>query len=480
MDPHLDATAQAELVRSGEATARELAEGAIERIEALNGEAERGHPSAVRARRWRPSRPTGPSSGVPFVVKDLARAVKDDAAPRGDALPARPGLPRRRRLVGWRRAFAQMGFVFVGKTNTPELGILPTTEPEAYGPSRNPWDTNHSPGGSSGGSALGRGVGHGLDRARRRRRRLDPHPGVVLRAGRAEGQRARGCRWRRSATSSAAWRPSSWCARSVRDTAAVLDVRRPRGAPASPTPASEGAALHRGGRGRPGQAAHRADDGDSPGHWSRGPGVRGGRRVGGSVLESLGHSVDVAHPAALDDEGYDRAVPGALDARASPPGSTSGACAPASRSPRTTWSRRTWALAEQGWSNSAAALVDGDRLLRRSWRAACWPGGRTIDLLLTPTMALPPRGAGGRSETGTKRPAGADRARGALRGVHGRVQRDRAAGDLAAAALVGGRAADRGAAGGRPGRRGPAAAGRGAAGAGAAVGGAAAPAFAAA
>src|SRR5207244_8945759 len=42
---------------------------------------------------------------------------------------------------------------FLGKTNTPELGILPTTEPEAFGPTRNPWNTGHSTGGSSGGSA---------------------------------------------------------------------------------------------------------------------------------------------------------------------------------------------------------------------------------------------------------------------------------------------------------------------------------------
>jgi hypothetical protein len=45
------------------------------------------------------------------------------------------------------------GFIFVGKTNTPELAILPTTEPEAYGPSRNPWDVRRSTGGLSGGAA---------------------------------------------------------------------------------------------------------------------------------------------------------------------------------------------------------------------------------------------------------------------------------------------------------------------------------------
>src|SRR5256885_3049793 len=45
------------------------------------------------------------------------------------------------------------GFVFLGKTNTPELGTLPTTEPDAYGPTCNPWDPSRSTGGSSGGSA---------------------------------------------------------------------------------------------------------------------------------------------------------------------------------------------------------------------------------------------------------------------------------------------------------------------------------------
>src|ERR1700744_482165 len=49
--------------------------------------------------------------------------------------------------------YIDAGFVICGKTNTPELGILPTTEPQRFGPSRNPWNTGHSTGGSSGGSA---------------------------------------------------------------------------------------------------------------------------------------------------------------------------------------------------------------------------------------------------------------------------------------------------------------------------------------
>ena len=63
--------------------------------------------------------------------------------------------------AGWRadhtdalaRRYLDAGFVCVGRTNTPELGLVPTTEPEAYGPTRNPWDTTRTTGGSSGGSA---------------------------------------------------------------------------------------------------------------------------------------------------------------------------------------------------------------------------------------------------------------------------------------------------------------------------------------
>ena len=73
------------------------------------------------------------------------------------------------------------GLIILGKTNTPEFGILPTTEPHAFGPTRNPWNTEHSSGGSSGGSAAAVASGMVADRARQRRRRLDPHSGLVLR-----------------------------------------------------------------------------------------------------------------------------------------------------------------------------------------------------------------------------------------------------------------------------------------------------------
>ena len=166
MDPHLDATAQADLVRSGEVTSQELAEGAIERIEALNGELNAViHPLFEEALATSPA--AGPFQGVPFVVKDLMCAVKDTPHHEGMRFLRDQGF--RTDADSWLASrFRAAGFVFVGKTNTPEMGILPTTEPDAYGASRNPWNVAHSPGGSSGGSgsAVASGmvsIGHAND-----------------------------------------------------------------------------------------------------------------------------------------------------------------------------------------------------------------------------------------------------------------------------------------------------------------------------
>src|SRR5947208_391216 len=151
----LDATAQADLVRRGKASATELVDAAISRIERVNGELNAViMPLFDKARALAASRelPDGPLRGVPFLVKDIFCHTSGD--------PYHGGMKLLRRL-GWTekadthlgQKFRAAGLVFVGRTNVPELGSLPTTEPDAYGPTRNPWDTARSSGGSGGGAA---------------------------------------------------------------------------------------------------------------------------------------------------------------------------------------------------------------------------------------------------------------------------------------------------------------------------------------
>jgi amidase len=150
----LDATAQAGLVKSGDASPAELVDAAIDRIEKLNGELNAViHPLYDRARASvRSGLPDGPFTGVPIVVKDLDGTLAGAPYHAGNkALKAIGNTSTTTSAL-----FAKLeraGFVIVGKANTPEFGLMPTTEPEAYGPAHNPWDVARSPGGSSGGSA---------------------------------------------------------------------------------------------------------------------------------------------------------------------------------------------------------------------------------------------------------------------------------------------------------------------------------------
>jgi amidase len=150
----LDATAQAELVQRGEVSPAELVEAAIVRVEATNDEINAViHPLFEEGlEAARDPLPDGPFKGVPFLLKDLGAAFAGQPLHLGMQFlkdrdfraPVDTYLAQR---------FRQAGLVTIGKTNAPELGILPTTEPRAYGATRNPWDPGHSAGGSSGGSA---------------------------------------------------------------------------------------------------------------------------------------------------------------------------------------------------------------------------------------------------------------------------------------------------------------------------------------
>ncbi|MGH9035278.1 MAG: amidase, partial [Acidimicrobiia bacterium] len=150
----LDATGLAELVRSGKASPTELVDAAIARIEAVNPALNAViHPRFDLAREEAAGPlPDGPFRGVPFLVKDILCHTAGD--------PFHEGM-RFLKDLNWRARddtylaakYRAAGLVVLGRTNAPELGIQPTTEPEAYGPTLNPWDTTRSPGGSSGGSA---------------------------------------------------------------------------------------------------------------------------------------------------------------------------------------------------------------------------------------------------------------------------------------------------------------------------------------
>jgi amidase len=151
----MDATAQAELVRTGAASPTELVEAAIARVEALNPELNAViHPLYDEGRAAASnSLPDGPFRGVPFLFKDIGAMLAGQPFHMGMKLLKELGFRAPiDSYLGER--FRDAGFVTIGKTNTPELGILPTTEPDAYGPTRNPWDVNRSSGGSSGGSAV--------------------------------------------------------------------------------------------------------------------------------------------------------------------------------------------------------------------------------------------------------------------------------------------------------------------------------------
>jgi amidase len=149
----MDALAQAELVVSGEVSPSELLEAAIERIDRIDPTL-----NAVVIRWFDHARalamgdlPDGPFRGVPFLLKDLYASFAGQPISNGNAAmkQARYLPDADTTLVGRHRA---AGLVIAGRTNSPELGSVPTTEPVAWGATHNPWDITRTPGGSSGGA----------------------------------------------------------------------------------------------------------------------------------------------------------------------------------------------------------------------------------------------------------------------------------------------------------------------------------------
>ena len=146
-----DGLGLAELVRTKQVPAEDLLDEAIARVERVNPKL-----NALICRRFDEARVEarspqleGPLAGVPFVAKDLGPAlagVRMTSASRyfENYVPAADD----EFFVRVKRA----GLVIIGKSNTPEFGLAPVTEPKLFGPTRNPWDLERTPGGSSGGS----------------------------------------------------------------------------------------------------------------------------------------------------------------------------------------------------------------------------------------------------------------------------------------------------------------------------------------
>ena len=381
----LDATAQAELIARGELSPLELVEAAIERIEHVNPQLNAViHPLFEKARAEATSSALarGPFRGVPFLVKDAVCTTAGDPYHAGMRFLKRHAYraPQDSELA---RRFRAAGFVFFGKTNTPEMALSATTEPLAYGPTRNPWNLDCSPGGSSGGSAAAVAAGlapaaHANDMGGSIRIPAS-HCGLVgLKPSRGRSTLA--------PAFGEYWGPLTHehvVTRSVRDSALILDciagpaAGDPYTAPPFARPLREELAAP------PGKlrigflttALSRPVHPDC---------VRAAERTA-ALLADLGHRVEPVRISELDQPvmgpWIGPAVARDLDRYAELVGEKIG---PEDVEPF------NWMMAEQA---RAMSVVDYVKESEAAWRwaralAAYW--GRDFDLLLTPTAAAPP------------------------------------------------------------------------------------------
>ena len=147
-----DGLGLAALVREGETTPTELLDAALQRIDLLNPALNAVVTPLADAARAEivAGLPEGPFRGVPFLVKELVASVAGAATTASSRLYQHQMPAADSEIVA---RFRRAGLVIVGKTNSPEFGLSPTTESLLYGVTRNPWRLDRAPGGSSGGSA---------------------------------------------------------------------------------------------------------------------------------------------------------------------------------------------------------------------------------------------------------------------------------------------------------------------------------------
>jgi amidase len=301
--PLPDATELAALVRSGQASPVELVDEAIARVKRLDPTL-----NAVIHERFEAARteaagplPDGPFRGVPFLVKDLGCEMAGEPHTLGNRA-LRDADVRADRDSFLYESIRGAGLVTLGRTNTPELGGTITTEPEAFGPTRNPWNPDHSTGGSSGGSAAAVAAGmvpvaHASDGGGSIRVPASECGLVGLKPSRgriSQGPKV-GEGWAGATTDGVV-------SRSVRDTAAMLDVISGRrvGDPYTAAPPTRPFADEVGvdpGRLRVGLAA------SHPGVQTD-PECAAAVEQTGTLLEGLGHDVEIAQPEAFYDEEF--------------------------------------------------------------------------------------------------------------------------------------------------------------------------------
>lgn len=148
--PPMDAVAMAQAIRTGKASASELVEAAITRLEKVNPQINAvAYPNYERARKMAAAGVAGPLAGVPTLIKDVASQAGLPFTFGSRAYRTRIGVADAPYVVAVERS----GVVSIGRSTTPELGLSGTTQSLLTGPTRNPWNLDHSVGGSSGGAA---------------------------------------------------------------------------------------------------------------------------------------------------------------------------------------------------------------------------------------------------------------------------------------------------------------------------------------
>lgn len=148
-----DAVGLAELLKQKQVSPKELTKLAFERLEevqpTLNLATQTRKKKALQEAEEM-EKGSAPFAGVPTMLKDGAQFLPGEIASSGSKLLANQVAEVESTIV---KKLREAGFLFLGHTNTPEFALKNVTEPKLFGPTRNPWNTSHSPGGSSGGAA---------------------------------------------------------------------------------------------------------------------------------------------------------------------------------------------------------------------------------------------------------------------------------------------------------------------------------------